>query len=72
VDTGAAQPLLLAAEAAGLHPAHGCRMGICHTCTVTLRSGRVRDLRDGRITGEPGARVQICVSAAAGTCEVEL
>ncbi|MFN8601454.1 MAG: ferredoxin reductase [Candidatus Binatia bacterium] len=72
IDAAAGQSLLHAAEAAGLAPAHGCRMGICHTCTVTLRSGRVRDLRDGRITDEPGARVQICVSAAAGECEVEL
>ena len=72
IDAAAGQSLLHAAEAAGLAPAHGCRMGICHTCTVTLRSGRVRDLRDGRVTDEPGARVQICVSAAAGECEVEL
>lgn len=72
IDARAGQSLLHAAEAAGLAPAHGCRMGICHTCTVTLRSGRVRDLRDGRVTEEPGARVQICVSAAAGECEVEL
>jgi ferredoxin-NADP reductase len=72
VEAGAQQSLLHAAEAAGLAPAHGCRMGICHTCTVALRSGRVRDLRDGRVTDEPGARVQICVSAVAGACEVEL
>jgi ferredoxin-NADP reductase len=72
VEAAAGRSLLLAAEAAGLAPAHGCRMGICHTCTVTLRSGRVRDLRDGRVTDEPGARVQICVSAVAGECEVEL
>lgn len=72
VEASGAQSLLHAAEAAGLLPAHGCRMGICHTCTVTLRSGRVRDLRDGRITEDAGARVQICVSAAAGACEVEL
>ena len=72
VEAGAGQSLLHAAEAAGLAPTHGCRMGICHTCTVTLRAGRVRDLRDGRVTDEPGARVQICVSAVAGECEVEL
>lgn len=72
VEAGAGQSLLLAAESAGLAPAHGCRMGICHTCTVTLRSGRVRDLRDGRVVDEPGTRVQICVSAVAGECEVEL
>jgi ferredoxin-NADP reductase len=72
VEAGAGQSLLNAAEAAGLAPAHGCRMGICHTCTVTLRAGSVRDLRDGHVTDEPGARVQICVSAVAGACEVEL
>jgi stearoyl-CoA 9-desaturase NADPH oxidoreductase len=72
VQAGGAESLLAAAEGAGLRPAHGCRMGICHTCTVTLCAGSVRDLRDGRVVDEPGARVQICVSAAAGACEVEL
>lgn len=72
LDVGGAESLLDAAENAGLRPKHGCRMGICHSCTVTLRAGRVRDLRDGRVVDQPGARVQICVSAPAGGCEVEL
>ncbi len=32
-------PLLLQAEAAGLTPLSGCRMGICHTCTRKLCAG---------------------------------
>ncbi len=64
--------LLEAAEAAGLAPIHGCRIGICHTCTATLVSGCVRDLRTGALTNEAGTRVQICVSAAAGRVEVAL
>ena len=54
------------------HPEHGCRMGICHTCDVPLVAGRVRDLRTGELIDEPGRAVQICISGAAGDCELEL
>jgi len=72
VDADGATCLLRVAEASGLNPAHGCRMGICHSCTATLVAGCVRDVRDNRLTSDPGTRVQICVSAAAGNCELEL
>ncbi|HUJ57548.1 MAG TPA: ferredoxin reductase [Kofleriaceae bacterium] len=65
-------PLLQVAEAAGLSPPHGCRMGICHTCDTTLISGRVRDLRTGTALDEPGSRIQPCVCAAAGDVELGL
>jgi ferredoxin-NADP reductase len=65
-------PLLRVAEAAGLSPPHGCRMGICHTCDATMVSGCVRDLRTGAQIDEPGTRVQICVCAAAGDVELTL
>lgn len=64
--------LLRVAEDAGLNPPHGCRMGICHTCNTTLKSGCVRDLRTGEVLNEPGAIVQICVCATAGDCELDL
>lgn len=64
--------LLRVAESAGLNPRHGCRMGICHSCTATLVSGCVRDLRTNQTTDEPGSRVQICVCAAAGDVELAL
>jgi ferredoxin-NADP reductase len=64
--------LLRVAEEAGLRPPHGCRMGICHSCSVTLRAGCVRDLRNNTVIDEPGAKVQICVCAAAGDVELEV
>jgi ferredoxin-NADP reductase len=64
--------LLRLAEDNGLNPPHGCRMGICHGCDATLRSGCVRDLRTNALYVEPGQTVQICVCAAAGDAELEL
>ena len=64
--------LLEGAEAAGLSPRHGCRMGICHTCTAVRVSGTTRDLRTGEVDSEPGCRVQICVSAPVGDVELDL
>jgi stearoyl-CoA 9-desaturase NADPH oxidoreductase len=66
------QPILLAGEAAGVDMPHGCRMGICHSCAGRLRSGRVRDLRTGRVHGEPGEVVRTCVNAPEGAIEIEL
>ena len=65
-------PLLKVAEAAGMNPPHGCRMGICHTCNTTLVSGCVRDLRTGEVLNEAGSIVQTCICAAAGDCELDL
>ena len=64
--------LLSVAESAGLHPPHGCRMGICHSCTTTMVAGCVRDLRTNQLINEPGSRVQLCVCAAAGDVELAL
>lgn len=64
-------PLLRIAEGAGVKAPHGCRMGICHTCDATLTKGCVRDLRTGDRL-EAGARIQICVCAAAGDVELAL
>ena len=72
VEAGGESDLLQVAESAGLSPRHGCRMGICHSCTATLRRGCVRDLRNGSIIDEPGVKVQICVCAAAGNVDLEL
>jgi len=66
------QPILAAGEQAGAKLAHGCRMGICHSCVGRLRSGRVRDLRTGRVHGQPGEIVRICISAPEGPVEIDL
>ena len=67
-----AQPILLAGEQAGATLPHGCRMGICHSCVGRLRSGQVRDLRTGRVHGQPGELLRTCVNAPEGAIEIEL
>jgi stearoyl-CoA 9-desaturase NADPH oxidoreductase len=69
-DTG--QSLLLAAEAAGMSPRHGCRIGICRTCQCRLGSGSVENLLTGEIGNEPGQWVQLCISAARSPLTLEL
>jgi stearoyl-CoA 9-desaturase NADPH oxidoreductase len=65
-------PLLIQAEAAGLTPLSGCRMGICHTCTRRLCSGVVRDAVTGQLTNGPDVNIRICVSVPVGDVEIDL
>jgi ferredoxin-NADP reductase len=65
-------PILVAGEEEGLELPYGCREGICHTCVGELRSGRVRDLRNGQVHGEPGEMVRTCIHAPEGPIEIEL
>jgi len=64
--------VLQQAEAAGLRPASGCRMGICHTCACPLRAGTVRDIVTGELTSGAGADIRICVSVPVGDVEFDL
>jgi ferredoxin-NADP reductase len=66
------RPILVAGEEAGLELAFGCREGICHTCVGELRSGRVRDLRTGKVYGQQGEVIRTCISAPEGPIEIEL
>ncbi len=54
--------LLDAAEQAGLRPRFGCRRGICHSCQCRKRSGSVRNLLTGQISGPGAELIQLCVS----------
>jgi ferredoxin-NADP reductase len=65
-------PILVAGEEAGLDLPYGCREGICHTCTGKLCSGRVRDLRNGKIYGTEGETIRVCISAPEGPVEIDL
>jgi ferredoxin-NADP reductase len=65
-------PILVAGEEAGLELPYGCREGICHTCVGELRSGRVRDLRNGKVYGQEGEVIRTCISAPEGPIEIEL
>ncbi len=65
-------PILVAGEEAGLDLPYGCREGICHTCVGELRTGRVRDLRTGKVHGEEGEVIRTCIHAPEGPIEIEL
>ncbi len=74
-DTAPATTLLAAGENAGVLMPSGCRMGVCFGCVLPLRSGAVRDVRNGAVTiGAPdaGVLVQTCVSTVAGSCELDI
>ncbi|MCI4673908.1 ferredoxin reductase [Candidatus Mycolicibacterium alkanivorans] len=66
------RPLLEQAEAAGLTPKSGCRMGICHTCTRRKHRGAVRNLTTGAVSTADQEDVQICVSVPVGDVELAL
>ena len=65
-------PILIAGEEAGLELPYGCREGICHTCVGELRSGQVRDLRNGKVYGQEGEVIRTCISAPEGPVEIDL
>ena len=66
------QPLLVALEAAGLRPKHGCRMGICNTCACGKSAGTTRDVLTGARDPEPATALRLCVNAAAGDLVLDL
>jgi ferredoxin-NADP reductase len=72
VESDGATPILVAGEEAGLELRFGCREGICHTCVGKVRSGRVRDMRNGKIHGSEGETVRTCINAPEGRLEIEL
>jgi ferredoxin-NADP reductase len=65
-------PLLEQAEDAGLLPEHGCRMGICNTCSTRKRAGVVRNVITGEISRDGEEDIRICVSAPAGDVALDL
>ena len=65
-------PILEQAEALGLTPEFGCRMGICFSCTTRKAEGTVRNVLSGVESSLPDEDIQICVSAPVGDCVVDL
>jgi ferredoxin-NADP reductase len=65
-------PLLEQAEDAGLDPAHGCRMGICNTCSCRKTAGTVRNLLTGEVSTAGEQQIRICVSVPLGDVTLEL
>jgi len=75
VETDGATSLLDAGEGAGVLMPSGCRMGVCFGCVLPLKEGSVRDLRSGDVTTAEvgdGVKIQTCISAAAGACDLDI
>lgn len=64
--------LLDQAEAAGLRPQSGCRMGICATCTCRKTAGVVRNLQTGQLSGPGEESIRICISAPEGDVTLDI
>jgi stearoyl-CoA 9-desaturase NADPH oxidoreductase len=64
--------LLSSAEQAGLNPQHGCRMGICNTCSCTKVSGSVKNLLTGEIDHAQNSQIKLCISQALSPVEINL
>lgn len=64
--------LLDQAEAAGLKPEAGCRMGICMSCKCTKKSGVTKNLITGELSTEAGDDIQLCVSVPMGDVALDI
>lgn len=64
--------LLEIAEAAGLKPRYGCRMGICHQCSCRKTSGTVVNRLTGKVSGPGEESVQLCVSVPRGPVQIDV
>ncbi|MGH3648013.1 MAG: ferredoxin reductase [Micromonosporaceae bacterium] len=74
-DTNASndgRSLLEQAEAAGLTPEYGCRMGICFSCTSPKKAGTVRNLLTGNVNDEPDTYIQLCVNVPCGDVTLDI
>lgn len=64
--------ILEQAEAAGLSPAFGCRMGVCNSCAIKKEFGAVRHVITGEIAANTGEKIKICVNVPVGDVSVAL
>lgn len=64
--------LLEEAERAGLHPAYGCRRGICHTCKCKKLSGTVRNDLTGEVHDNQDEEIRLCIHSPVGPVELDL
>jgi ferredoxin-NADP reductase len=69
---GDKRSLLEQAEAQGLSPKSGCRMGICQSCKCTKLSGVTRDRRTGELNSDENVEIQLCVSVPVGNVSIDL
>ena len=71
-DFIADKSLLESAEQVGLKPSHGCRMGICNTCTCQKVSGITKNMLTGEIESEDNRPIKLCISQAMSPVVIDL
>ncbi len=64
--------LLEQAEAQGLNPVSGCRMGVCHQCICKKKSGVVFNTRTQQYSDTGSEEIQLCISVAQGDVVLDL
>lgn len=64
--------ILEQAEAAGLSPAYGCRMGVCNTCAVKKLHGAAKHVVSGEICADTDETIKVCVNVPVGDVSVAL
>lgn len=64
--------LLEELEDNGIYPQSGCRMGICHTCACTKKTGTVTNLQEGTVSENKDETIQLCLSRAEENLELDL
>jgi len=69
---GEQRTLLEQAEAEGLNPVSGCRIGVCHQCICQKQSGVVVNTRTGETSDTGPGEVQLCVSVPVGGVVLDL
>lgn len=70
--TSDGRSLLDQAEAAGLKPDSGCRMGICMACKCTKAKGVTKNVVTGEFSTEPNDEIQLCVSVPVGDVTLDI
>lgn len=70
VNVAAGQSILTACEDAGQQLPHGCRVGVCRSCSIMMTDGAVQNMRTGEVTREPGM-IQSCISRPAPQATIE-
>lgn len=64
--------ILEALEEKGFNPEHGCRMGVCHSCVCTRKSGSTQDMLSGFTDSESGMDLRICINRATSDLKLDL
>lgn len=70
--TSDGRTLLDQAEAAGLKPDSGCRMGICMACKCTKAKGVTKNVLTGELSTEANDEIQLCVSVPVGDVTLDI